>query len=197
MQAMVRTLPRVLRRELVESIQRLEGVLEMSGFAGITWLDALRRYRAVAAPGGIHAAAGLLPEGVLELAREVDRAFGRIYAFKPEDYLSEPLVELVENKNQKKASDSAAEQRKIKAQAGQDYRRPMIENAIRQLVKTKKIRLESLNLSDVRDRVEKMWPIEKNPEPKRSPKSYPSKTTLNRDIAAVIADLKKTDQSSG
>jgi hypothetical protein len=190
LEAMIRTVPRALRREAAECIERLEMALEVTGFPQVTWPEALRRYRAVKAPGGIPAAAGLLPVVVLNTARELDRALARINAFEPEDYLSDPVVELAQSRRQRKAGVATGAKASAKAEVDRELRRPLIEGAILYLSRLKRVAPEKLTLSAVRGRLDRLTP--KEPAVK-----LPGKTTLNGEIKAVLETMKKTDQSTG
>lgn len=188
-QSMIKTIPRALRRELIENIELLEAMLKATGFPQITWHEALRRYRDVRARG-IPAAAGLLPEIVLQRARDVDQVFARIHAFDPEDHLCDPVEALALSRRQRKSGEEAGAKRSADARVERDFRRPHIEEAIRHLAKIKKIDPQALTLSLVRQELEKQG--RRNPTLK-----LPGATTLNSEIKAVLAEMKKTDQQAG
>ena len=109
--------PLAMRREIIEALRSFEQVLRAFAPEGASWLEMLNAYRESRdTPGprsGIVIAA--LPAIVSQRAEALDAAFQRLYAFDPEEYVTESLVSLVKSREQAKRSKKAVARRQADA----------------------------------------------------------------------------------
>lgn len=93
--ALVRKFPRAYRAKTIRAVERLEAALLVTGApSGVTWSEALRRYRISKALPGARgmAAKGLLHQLVMDHAKKLDDVFQLVREFKPEDFITEGVI---------------------------------------------------------------------------------------------------------
>ena len=111
--------PLALRRELEECITELEIALRIAALP-MTWPEALRQYRAsrrisvrptaalVAAAYGI---SGPLPQSVITLARDLDKAFQRIHTYEAKDNLTQGVAIEFQRANARRPREKRREEK--------------------------------------------------------------------------------------